>query len=296
MAVIMYDLCCIGHITHDKIVTPAHTVHMAGGTSFYFSHALQHMDLQYHLVTALAETDQVFVDDLKKIGTSITQLPSKHTVYFENRYAANTDVRMQKVLHTADPFRFEDLQNIEARIFHLGALLANDFSVDLIRYLSTKAIVSLDVQGYLREVKDEQVIAVDWLEKKEALAYISILKASEEEAEKLTGESDIRAATKILASWGVKEVVLTLGSKGSLIYADGIFYEIPAYPPTAIVDATGCGDTYMAGYLYQRIKQAPISYAGKYGAAMATIKIAASGPFNGTKAAIENIISSSNVI
>lgn len=286
----MYDLCCIGHITHDKIVTPAHTVHMAGGTSFYFSHALQGMDLRYHLVTALAETDQVFVDELKKIGTSITQLPSAHTVYFENKYSENSDIRIQKVLHTADPFRCEDLQNIEARIFHLGALLANDFSLALIKYLASKAIVSLDVQGYLREVKNEQVIAVDWLEKKEALAYVSILKANEAEAEKLTGESDLRAAAKILAGWGVKEVVLTLGSKGSLIYAGGIFYAIPAYRPTAVVDATGCGDTYMAGYLYQRIKDAPISAAGAFGAAMATIKIAASGPFNGTKAAIETII------
>lgn len=286
----MYDLCCIGHITHDKIITPAHTVHMAGGTSFYFSHALQSMDLQYHLVTAIAETDQVFIDELKKIGTSITQLPSAHTVYFENKYPENSDIRIQRVLHTADPFRCEDLKNIEARIFHLGALLANDFSLALIKYLASKAIVSLDVQGYLREVKNEQVIAVDWLEKKEALAYVSILKANEEEAEQLTGETDLRAAAKILAGWGVKEVILTLGSKGSLIYAGGIFYEIPAYQPTAVVDATGCGDTYMAGYLYQRIKDAPISVAGAFGAAMASIKIAASGPFNGTKPAIETII------
>lgn len=292
----MYDLCCIGHLTHDKILTPTHTVHMAGGTSFYFSHALQYMDLQYHLVTALAATDQVFVDELKKIGTSITQLPSEHTVYFENKYLDNSDHRIQKVLHTADPFRLEDLQNIEASIFHLGTLLANDFSVELIKYLSTKGIVSLDVQGYLREVKNEEVIAIDWTEKKEALAYVSILKANETEAEQLTGESNIRTAAKILSSWGVKEVVLTLGSKGSLIYADGIFYEIPAYQPTAVVDATGCGDTYMAGYLYQRIKQAPISYAGAFGAAMATIKIAASGPFNGTKAAIETIIKNGVVL
>lgn len=292
----MYDICCIGHLTHDKIVTPAHTVHMAGGTSFYFSHALRNMDLQYHLITALAETDQVFVDELKKIGTSITQLHSEHTVYFENTYFENSDHRIQKVLHTADPFRLKDLQHIEAKIFHLGALLANDFSLDLIQYLSTKAIVSLDVQGYLREVKNEQVLAVDWLEKKEALAHVSILKANEEEAMKLTGEVNIMTAAKVLASWGVKEVVLTLGSKGSLVYTNGVFYEIPAYKPIAVVDATGCGDTYMAGYLYQRIKKTPISDAGAFAAAMATIKIAASGPFNGTKAAIETIIKSGVIL
>ena len=32
----MKDICCIGHVTKDKIVTPSSTVYMAGGTSFYF--------------------------------------------------------------------------------------------------------------------------------------------------------------------------------------------------------------------------------------------------------------------
>lgn len=34
----MNDICCIGHITLDKIVTPRKTTYMPGGTSYYFSH------------------------------------------------------------------------------------------------------------------------------------------------------------------------------------------------------------------------------------------------------------------
>ena len=56
----------------------------------------------------------------------------------------------------------------------------------------------------------------------------------------------------------MKEVLLTLGDKGSLIYAKGQFHEIPAYSALQIVDATGCGDTYMVGYLYMRTKAHPI--------------------------------------
>ena len=33
----MKDICCICHITLDKIVTPKQTTYMAGGTSYYFS-------------------------------------------------------------------------------------------------------------------------------------------------------------------------------------------------------------------------------------------------------------------
>ena len=30
----MNDICCIGHITLDKIVTPKQTAYMPGGTSY----------------------------------------------------------------------------------------------------------------------------------------------------------------------------------------------------------------------------------------------------------------------
>ncbi len=119
-----------------------------------------------------------------------------------------------------------------------------------------KGLLSLDVQGYLREVQGEEVLAVDWTEKEEALKYIHILKANEHEMEMLTQCADPYDAALKLAAWGVKEVLLTLGDKGSLIYVDNRFYEIPAYPVENVADATGCGDTYMAGYLYMRNKGA----------------------------------------
>ena len=140
------------------------------------------------------------------------------------------------------------------------------------------------------EVRGENVFAVDWPEKEEALKYIHILKANEHETEVLTGCKNPREAALKLANWGVKEVLLTLGSMGSVIYADGEFHEIPAYPPTEIVDATGCGDTYMAGYLYMRNKGASYKEAGCFAAAMCTIKLEASGPFGGTEKDVWDII------
>ncbi|MDT3388092.1 MAG: ribokinase, partial [Bacteroidota bacterium] len=39
----MKDLCCIGHITRDKIITPQSEVYMAGGTSFYMSRGMSQL-------------------------------------------------------------------------------------------------------------------------------------------------------------------------------------------------------------------------------------------------------------
>jgi sugar/nucleoside kinase (ribokinase family) len=279
----MYDICCIGHITSDKVVTTQAVMHMAGGTAFYFSYAVHNLDVNYLLVTALAESEMHYVTTLRDIGIKVKVQPSAHTVYFENIYADNQDHRTQNVLEQADSFATEQFESVSAKIYHLGPLLADDISIELIRTLAGKGRVSLDAQGYLRKVKNKKVYPVDWPEKKEALKYVDILKADEAEMEVLTGYKEVSKGARLLAEWGVKEVVITNGSMGSVIYSDGIFYQIPAYRPQVIMDATGCGDTYMAGYLYQRVKGTEIQEAGQFAAAIASLKMESPGPFTGTE-------------
>ena len=286
----MYDICCIGHLTLDKVVTPGSVLNMAGGTAFYFSNALRNMPVAYVLVTSLAEGEMKFAEDLRRQGIEVNAFKSSGTVFFENIYSHNLDHRIQKVLQKADPFCLEQVQDIDASIFHLGPLLADDIPLHLIKTLAKKGRVSLDVQGYLRDVRDQQVYAIDWKDKREALPYVDILKASETEMEMLTGCNDVRKGAKTLSDWGVKEVVITLGSKGSVVYANGMYYDIPAYVPAVEADTTGCGDTYMAGYLYKRLQKAGIAEAGRFGAAMASLKIEAPGPFMGRPEEVTDLL------
>ena len=267
----------------DKVTTPEKTVHMPGGTSFYVSHALKNFnDLDYALVTAVGAAERNVADEMQKQGINTTVLPSKNSVFFENIYEKNTDERKQRVWAKADPFTAGQLKDINAKIFHLGALLADDFSLDVIKHLASKGMVSIDSQGYLREVHDTHVYATDWEDKLQALKHIHFLKANEHEMEVLTGYDEPERAAVKLHEWGVKEVLLTFGSMGSLIYNGSSFYRIPAYVPHNTVDTTGCGDTYMAGYLYQRAKGATIEAAGHFAAALSTLKVERSGPVDAT--------------
>lgn len=285
------DIVCIGHITLDKIITPRIETHSPGGTAFYFAHALAGLDHRgFRLITSLAPTEMQAVDDIRREGIQVDVIPSRSSVYFENKYGDNQNDRTQRVLAKADPFTVDNLAGVQGRIFHLGTLLADDFSLDAIKLLSRRGIVSVDAQGYLREVRGEKVYPVDWADKLEALKYIDILKANEKEMETLTGQTDAREAARILASWGVKEVLLTLGDKCSLIYADGTFHEIPAYKPEKVVDATGCGDTYMTGYLYRRNEGDSYDEAGRFAAAMCTLKLSHSGPFAQTEADVRHVM------
>lgn len=280
----MKDICCIGHITKDKIITPRQTVYMAGGTSFYFSYAFSHLpqNVSFLLVTKLGEGEMKSVEDMRQAGIDVQVYPSRHTVYFENKYGENQNDRTQRVLERADPFTVDEMREVNAGVYHLGSLLSDDFSTEVVKYLSTKGRISIDAQGYLREVRGEKVYPIDWAEKLEILAHTDIIKVNEHEMEVITGFTDPRAAAKCLAEWGVKEVCVTLGSEGSIILAEGKFYDIPAYEPKEIVDATGCGDTYSAGYLWCRAQGMGFEESGKFAAAMCTLKLEHSGPFDGS--------------
>ncbi len=289
----MKDICCIGHITKDKIITPRQTVYMAGGTSFYFSYAFNHLpkNVSFQLVTKLGESEMKSVDDMRQVGIDVLTYPSRHTVYFENRYGDNQNDRTQRVLERADPFTAEEMKDLEAGVFHLGSLLSDDFSTEVVKCLSTKGRISIDAQGYLREVRGEKVYPIDWAEKREILAHTHIIKVNEHEMEVITGLTDPHEAALRLAEWGVKEVCVTLGSEGSIILAEGKFYTIPAYKPCEIVDATGCGDTYSAGYLWCRAQGMGYEESGKFAAAMCTLKLEHNGPFDRSIEDVKQVLS-----
>lgn len=288
----MKKICCIGHITRDRIITPQQTIDMAGGTSFYMAHGMHHLsqDFPFQLVTKIGQESQEEVDHLRQMNIDVLSYSSPHSVFFENHYGLNSNQRTQRVLAKAAPFTIEEMEPLAAEVFHLGSLLADDFSPEIVKFLAQKGCISIDVQGYLREVRGEKVYAVDWKDMDAVLPYVDIVKLNEHEMYAIMHTNDPKIVAEKLASYGVREVIITLGSYGSLIYADKTCYEIPAYTPRKIVDATGCGDTYSTGYLYMRSQGATFQEAGRFASAMCTLKLEHNGPFEGSLKDIETLI------
>ena len=291
----MEDICCIGNITRDRVITPRGQVDMAGGTAYYFAKALNQLPpvVTTLLVTKVGEESMDEVEAMRRAGINMVCHRCPQSVYFENIYGDDPNYRQQRVLAKAAPFTTEELQQIEARYYHLGPLLADDFAPETIERLAEKGKVSIDVQGFLRRVDNEQVLATDWADKKRVLSVTDVVKVNEHEMEVVTRCKDARRAAMMIADYGVREVVVTLGSHGSLIYAEGKFYDIPAFAPREVVDATGCGDTYSAGYLYCRAQGMGYEEAGRMAAALCTLKLAHAGPFDRSMAEIVSLIHNS---
>jgi fructokinase len=84
------------------------------------------------------------------------------------------------------------------------------------------------------------------------LPHVNLLKVNEVELALLSGSEELHAASKTLLEKGPDLCVVTLGPDGSFFQVAEGEEHIPAFKvPT--VDATGCGDAFVAALLYQLV-------------------------------------------
>ena len=81
----------------------------------------------------------------------------------------------------------------------------------------------------------------------------------------------------MIHSWGPKVVALTLAELGSVIYDGSQFIDIPPYE-IDLVDATGAGDTYMAGFTFEYLRTKDLRKSGCYASCTSSIMIENVGP------------------
>jgi len=289
-----FDVCVVGHITKD-IVKVGQTMRIApGGAAYYTALALKRLGLTVAVVTKGAKRDKHYLlRELTREKVSVFWKDGQMTSGFENIYSGpGLDTRTQVLKGAGTPFSAEDVTRLSAWAFHFGPLVKKDIPLQVLKQAAAKAqIVSLDVQGMVRPARLGMITQEDWGDKKKWLECVHILKADETEAFILSGQRDMDRAAAVLASFGPTEVVITLGSRGSLVYAEQRLHRIPSWTPRKLVDPTGCGDTYMAGYLYERLRGTTPEMAARFAAAMAALKLESLGPFMGGKADVDTILS-----
>jgi sugar/nucleoside kinase (ribokinase family) len=96
-----------------------------------------------------------------------------------------------------------------------------------------------------------------------------IVVADEDEIHALLGTSSIEAAVAKLAAYDVLFAV-TRSEKGSVIVHGDVTVEQEAAKVEEIVDTTGAGDAYAAGFLYGWVNDRPLSECAQYGTYCAT--------------------------
>lgn len=95
--------------------------------------------------------------------------------------------------------------------------------------------------------------------------YVDTVFANEEESYAFTHLKDSQAALRAIAE-KCEIAVVKVGAKGSCVMKDGIITQVPSRANCKVVDTTGAGDYYAAGFLYGYMHNYNLSICAQLGA------------------------------
>lgn len=271
-------LVVLGPVTKDLIVIGEEKTHKVGGATYFQSFVFEKFYNDY-LAIVNCDDENLVKDfpDLDKVWI----IKKEDTHFFINNYfdKDNMDIREQLSNFAEISILPEDLEgilpeNIDG--FVINPLNRHDFPAETIEYLKSFEVpVFLSVQGFLRlpdvQVNEEYTIRLDnFDELHDILSNVNAIFMDEVEANLIGVDYD------------VDEIVITNGSHGSRIIC-GSEVRIDALHCDNVVDTTGCGDTYMAAYVTQKLLLKSAEYAGNFASTIAGEKIKNFGPYNYNK-------------
>lgn len=120
------------------------------------------------------------------------------------------------------------------------------------------------------------------------LPYIDYFLPSLEEAKMLTGKNKPEDIARMFLDMGVKTVGLKMGEEGCYIRSQDEEYHIPIYK-VEVVDATGAGDAYVAGFLLGVLKGWELEKIGRMANAVGACCVTAIGASAGVKSYEETV-------
>lgn len=107
--------------------------------------------------------------------------------------------------------------------------------------------------------------------------YVDIVFANEEEASAYTGMTDNYAAMAEALAKLCGIAAVKVGAKGSYIAAEGSVQKVDAVPAGKVVDTTGAGDLWAAGFLYGWSRQQPLADCAHIGSMLGSAVVQQQG-------------------
>lgn len=271
-------LVIIGPVTQDVIRIGGDESYKVGGATYYQSFVFEEFYNDYLAIVNCC--DESLVEDFPDLS-KVKVIRNDDTHFFINDYPDPDDLNVRHQLSNFARISIfkSDLERIlpeKIDGFVLNPLNRHDFPAETIEYLKGFNVpIFLSIQGFLRIPGDEvngnytiKLSKFDGLTN--VLSGVDAIFLDESEANIIGMDYD------------VDEMVITNGSHGSRILCDDEI-RIEAVKCDNPVDTTGCGDTYMAAYISQKLLSKSSEIAGNFASRIASEKIGYSGPYNKNK-------------
>lgn len=239
--------------------------------------------------------------DLAKLGCSVTAVGAVGNdemgnilIGILNRYGVNTKYLVRKdgvqtsgsilpirpngerpalhVMGSNAVFRFEDVPLevvAKADFVHIGGfyLMPQFDGPDTVKALEfskqSGAITTMDILGVYQENMAKKILP--------CMPHLDYFMPNVEEAGMITGLTDPYQMCQYFLDAGAKNVVLKMGERGSLIVGtDRERVRVPAFK-VKLVDTTGCGDAWSAGFIAGLSLHMSVAKAAQLGSACGSL-------------------------
>ncbi len=121
----------------------------------------------------------------------------------------------------------------------------------------------------------QQIVQLSGPSLKKGTEGSKLLIVNEYEYEMLKKKVDLRDRDLLELT---ETIILTLGDRGSKIMTSEKVFDIPVSPPDRVIDPTGVGDGYRAGFIKGWVWGLPWDIAGRMGSLAATYVLETDGP------------------
>jgi cytidine kinase len=285
------DVAVVGHLSIDSIMLPSRDKPfiVLGGSAAYTSFAAKRLDAKTAVISKVGgDFPEAYLWWLRQEGievSAVSKVPQQSSTSFELTYSGDLSERTLRLKSKGPAIDVADVpENFHAKAIHI-APIAGEVSFELVEKLKQCGdTLSLDPQGLVRTFSEDGSVAENASVDNRIFSLINIYKSSLKEICALTGKNEFKPAVKAIHDYGVETVIVTLGSKGSLLSVGGALYEVAASPPQVLVDPTGAGDAFIGGFLTEYTRQKESLWCACVGSAVASMVLEGIGPtFFGNK-------------
>ncbi|NCN40760.1 sugar kinase [bacterium] len=241
----MSSILVVGSLGYDTITTPlGRREGILGGSANYFSLASS-LFSPVRIVGVVGEdyrAEDLALLEARTIDTKGLQRVPGKTFFWEGRYEGdmNEAITVETQLNVFEKFKPSLPEDYKSSEFVFLANIDPELQMDVLSQLSSRVFVGADTMNFWIGSKREE------LEK--LISKVDILLINEGECSQLTKSVNTVQAVKTLTEMGVSAVVVKRGEYGFMLYSEGQFFMLPAYPVAEVIDPTGAGDTFAGGF------------------------------------------------
>ena len=276
-------LVCLGNLSLDDIVRPDGSRHPAqpGGDALYGCLAARLFDPGAEFVAPIgADEPPALRAIIAASGLSTEGMPRRPAPTLRNSFVyGSDDTRDAALMSTAVDFellspRLADVpvRYRRARAFMILAMTLNAQAelASALRAEHPGTMIALDPQDEYIAGHVDEILAL--------VAKVDVFLPSLDEVRELLGHEDPLRAARFFADLGPGIVVIKMGGRGSLSYhaRTGQTLWLPACP-TRVLDTTGAGDAFCAGFLAAFLHEGKLETAARAGAVAASFAIESFG-------------------